>query len=502
MYENTGEQNRIEELFQFDERNLLIEALAGCGKTSTIVNLCELIPDGKKATFLAFNKHIQMELKEKLPDTVFCYTSHGIGRGGISRKYKDAELDEFKIDKLITIKAKKWDLSDFQYEEELEQYLKSLKRLVSLCKLTLTTQKKRIPELADKYDIPVYTDKDVNRVLSLLEASINDKKTYDFDDMVFLPAVDPKIWLFPQDYVFVDEAQDLSRAQQEMIKKMLKKDRKTGEVIGRLIVVGDKNQAIYGFSGSDSNSFEWFRKFPNTITLPLTTTFRCSKEVVKHANKLVPDLKSADFAKRGSVKNGDVIKEAQSGDFILCRKTLPLVKLFFQFLSQHRKAVIKGSDIGFSLIEMVKRKRNIDILKRNLKTELSEYASKLKSTGVLNIKEHSGYAALEDRIMVILFIAESCKDMNELKRKINQIFTDKIDGIVLSTVHKIKGLEAKRVFIVRPDILPMKTKKSWEYQQEKNLEYVAITRAKETLIYDYTWNDEDISLSDLKKDLL
>ena len=502
MFINTEEQNNIEQFIEVDSRNLLIEARAGTGKTYTIVKAVRLLPQDKSITFLAFNKHIQMELKEKLPPTVYCYTSHGLGRGGITRKYKDAELDEFKMDKIITNKAHKWDLSDFQYDDELEQYLKAIKRITSLCKSTLTTQKKKIPELAEKYDIPIYSNVDVNRVLSILEASVNDKKTYDFDDMIFLPAIDPKIWLFPQDYVLVDEAQDMNRAQQEIIRKILKKDKKTGKVTGRLISVGDEKQAIYGFSGSDVNSFNWFRKQPNTVTLPLTTTFRCSKEVVLQANKIVPDLNAMPTAKRGCVKNGNVLLEAKSGDFVLCRKTLPLVKLFFQFLSEHRKATIKGSDIGSSLIDMVNRKRDINILKSNLKNNLRELGKNLKDSGILNIKEHSGYTALEDKTMVLLFIAEMSKNMFELKRKIRSIFTDKIEGIVLSTVHKIKGLEADRVFIIRPDILPMKTSKPWEYQQEKNLEYVAITRARDTLIYDYEWNDEKISLSDIKKDLL
>ena len=501
MFINTREQNDIEQFIEVDTRNLLIEALAGCGKTTTLINLVKLLPEDKSITFLAFNKHIQMELKNKLPPTVYCYTSHGLGRGGISRKYKDAELDEFKMDKIIAAKAQKWDLSDFQYEEELEQYFKNIKRLSSLCKSTLTTQKKNIPNLADKYSISLYDDRDMNRILSVLDTSIKDKKTYDFDDMIFLPAVDPKIWLFPQDYVLVDEIQDLNRAQQAIIQKILKKD-KNGKVIGRAIFVGDENQAIYGFSGCDINSFNWFRNFPNTITFPLTTTFRCSKEVVLQANKIVPDLNAMLTAKKGSVRNGNVVKEAKSGDFVLCRKTLPLVKLFFQFLSEHRKAIVKGSDIGSSLIEMVKRKRNINNLISNLKSDLRNFGIKLKASGVLDIKEHSGYTALEDKTMALLFIAETSKDMIELKRKIRSIFTDKIEGIVLSTVHKIKGLEADRVFIIRPDILPMKTNKPWEYQQEKNLEYVAITRSKNELIYDYDWNDEDISLSDIKKGLL
>ena len=77
--------------------------------------------------------------------------------------------------------------------------------------------------------------------------------------------------------------------------------------------------------------------------------------------------------------------------------------------------------------------------------------------------------------------------------KIKAIFTDDIDGICLSTVHKVKGLEADRVFIVRPDLLPMTTvTKGWQVQQEKNLEYVAITRARMELIYDYKWINDNV----------
>ena len=75
---------------------------------------------------------------------------------------------------------------------------------------------------------------------------------------------------------------------------------------------------------------------------------------------------------------------------------------------------------------------------------------------------------------------------------IDTIFTDDLKGIVLSTIHKAKGLEANRVFIIRPDLLPLpQCRKGWEFIQEKNLEYVAITRAKKDLIYDVSWSDEE-----------
>jgi len=169
---------------------------------------------------------------------------------------------------------------------------------------------------------------------------------------------------------------------------------------------------------------------------------------------------------------------------------MPLVKLFFEFLTQQKKAIIKGSDIGVHLIELIGKINNIDKLKSFWEAELAKFRKDLKADGVLNPNEHSGYSALEDKVMTLLFLTQLANSIADLKMKIKAIFTDEIEGICLSTVHKIKGLEANRVFIIRPDLLPLPNSRSWQAMQEKNLEYVAITRAKLELIYDRTWTDE------------
>ena len=114
----------------------------------------------------------------------------------------------------------------------------------------------------------------------------------------------------------------------------------------------------------------------------------------------------------------------------------------------------------------------------------------MKKEGILNPSDHSGYTALEDKVTTLLFLARLSDSILDLKHKIKSIFTDEIQGIILSTVHKIKGLEANRVFIIRPDLLPMNTVKPWQFIQEKNLVYVAYTRAKLDLIFDREWVDE------------
>ena len=490
-FKPTKEQERIFLFTKKRPENILIKAYAGAGKTSTIVEAVKQLPMDKSIMFLAFNKHIQEELKTKLPEKVRCYTTYGLGMGAIKRKYGDSiQFDEFKADKIIQKKAKNWKLNEEMDDDNIFYYLNHIKKLTNLCRLTLTIKPEYIPYIADRYDIPIHKPKDIKRVLKVLDVMTTDRKTFDYTDMVFLPAIDNGIWFFPQDYVFVDEIQDMNRCQIRIIEKVLKRDRKTKKLQGRLISVGDFFQGVYGFNGSDEKSFEWFEKFPNTKILPLSTSFRCSQSVTRKAQEIVPDIKALPDAPEGCVRDGNVLEEAQSGDFILCRTTMPLIKLFFEFLTQRKKAIIKGSDIGVHLIELIGKIKNIDNLIKFWETELSKYRQDLKKEGILNPNEHTGYATLEDKVMTLLFLARLADSILDLKYKIKSIFTDEIQGIVLSTVHKIKGLEANRVFIIRPDLLPMQTSKAWQAIQEKNLVYVAYTRAKLDLIFDREWTDE------------
>ena len=489
----TEEQERIFLFIKKRPENVLIRAYAGAGKTSTVVEAVKLLPSDKSITFLAFNKHIQEELKTKLPEHVRCYTTYGLGTSAIKRKYGDKiTFDEFKADKIILKKSKSWDLHDeFKSQEKIDFYLNSIKKLCNLCRLTLTVKPEYIPYIADRYEITnLRKPEDIKRVLKVLDEMSKNRETFDFTDMVYLPAIDNGIWMFPQDYVFVDEVQDVNRCQIKMIEKILKRDKKTGKVLGRLITVGDFFQGIYGFNAADEKSFEWFEKFPNTRTLPLSHSFRCAKNIIIEAQKIVPDIKALDNAPDGIVREGSVLTEAESGDFVLCRTTMPLVKLFFEFLIQNKKAIVKGSDIGVHLIELIGHITSLSELKTFWEQELQNFSADLKSKGVLNPDEHSGYVALADKVLTLLFLAKLSNGIEDLKDKIRTIFTDEIKGICLSTVHKAKGLEANRVFIVRPDLLPLKAVKGWQQIQETNLQYVAITRAKTELIYDNKWSDE------------
>jgi DNA helicase II / ATP-dependent DNA helicase PcrA len=496
--QSTDEQVNIYNWVENGEGHLLIKARAGSGKTTTLVEICRLLPPNESATFLAFNRHIKEELSDRLPKSVFCYTAHGLGYNAIMRKYKDCEINHFKADAVIQKLSHKWDMTGI---DNVEQYYTNMKKMINLVRLSLTLDKKYVPDLCEKYQVK-FDKQDIDRLFSVLEIMLNDKKTIDYTDMVYLPVVDKKIWMFPQDWILVDEAQDLSKAQHELIKKAIKRD-KTGKILGRMIFVGDDMQAIYGFTGSDAYSFMNLAKIPNMTVLPLTMTFRCAKNIVLEANKLVPDIRPTDYAPDGIVRIGHVLHEVEAGDFVLSRKTLPLVKLFFELLIEGRKSYIKGSDIGESLIDFTEGKNTLSQLDASLTNRLEVYRTNLRRHGILDFDADSGYVALKDKVGILKFMismnknSDPTKAVEDIKSRIRHIFKGKdgeavpLEGVILSTVHKAKGLEANRVFIIMPKDMPLRTALPWQYQQELNLKYIAITRAKRELVYDLEWKLDD-----------
>ena len=87
--------------------------------------------------------------------------------------------------------------------------------------------------------------------------------------------------------------------------------------------------------------------------------------------------------------------------------------------------------------------------------------------------------SLDDQVSTIIALASGCDTIEELKTRIESVFADDAAGVTFSSVHKAKGTEANRTFILRPDLMPHPLASAgWETKQEDNLQYVALTRSK------------------------
>lgn len=248
------------------------------------------------------------------------------------------------------------------------------------------------------------------------------------------------------------------------------------------------HNCIYGFAGADVESFNILKTMPHTVKLPLSVCYRCDGDIIGMAKEIVPQIEARAGAPAGVVSRESVMADVKDGDMILCRVSAPLVKLCMQYIGRGVKAYVKGRDIGTNLINMIKktnRKQIKDVMER-LERELSRIIGKVvakQGCTEAEAKEHEMYKNYEDKLKAIEVLSEGLTTSQEVIDRIEMIFSDNKNGICLSTIHKSKGLESDRVFIICEDKLYLKYCMTvpWMAEQERNLVYVAITRAKHFL---------------------
>ena len=182
----------------------------------------------------------------------------------------------------------------------------------------------------------------------------------------------------------------------------------------------------------------------------------------------------------------------QFPDFLLCRNNRPLIFAYFKLITRGLKCTIRGKDIETGLLDLILKFKNrttekgIEVL--NDKLKVKELA--LKDKGVSKPTLNPSYIMLQEKVLTIKTIIEfkSFVLMDQVISFIEEVFNEDKEGVQLMTIHKSKGLESRRVFYLESfegkKLIPSAyANKAWELDQEKNLLFVAITRAKESLIY-------------------
>lgn len=498
--------------------NLIVKALAGTGKTSTMIWSLGTLPKGivlsqeqldirnwiqstgwETCRMVAFNKSIATELQTKVPTGVEAGTCHSVGlnviksnvRGYIKVngwKYHNIlnELFGDNKDKLPAYytAASIIDLARSNLMGYTETDIEDLRYL----QLSIDD----VQYLRNFYDLnSKATDAELlNYVNGALKVGSSMFKMIDFADMIWMPVFHDFTVKDPVDLVIVDECQDLNHAQQKLVLNLGK----------RVVCIGDAHQAIYGFAGADANSMNRLETMlgddrrGGVDVLPLNTTRRCGKAIVAKAQTIVKEYRAADSNGDGEVltMTGDKLRDQLQKDFedkvdtmVVCRTNAPIVMLVFSLLKRNIVANIQGRDIGQGLISLVKKLAGNDMAEfmANLEAYESKETIKLQQ---LRWGADEKLVALQDKCDCIRILCDGMSSLDEVIQKITDLFKDTKDkgAILLSSVHRAKGLEAEKVYIVRPDLLPHpKLVQGSLGEQEYNLHYVAITRAIKTLIY-------------------
>lgn len=489
----------------------VINAVAGSGKTSTLVESSKLL-QSDRALFLAFNKHIATELETRLGGNMTAKTIHSIGVGCLRSYLPRVTVDEGKIGDIS--KPYAIEISNHlerAYQLQLKLFYQSadadkapeepptygviiglFKKIVHYIRVTLTDVKNKVAveEICDRFGcIDIQEAVSFDALYTCLPTILKESERaaergiIDYDDMLWLPHA----WgLQPSKYewVFVDECQDLSAAQLDLVLKL----RAPG---GRMLFVGDKRQAIYGFAGADSESFDRIIELTQATVLPLSICYRCPSSHIKLAQSIVADIEAKNDAVEGiieDIKLSAVHDEIQEGDLVISRCTAPVVKLCIELIAKRIPARVRGRDIGKALTTIVR-----DVAKHP-EFNFAKFGKYLKEYADIKLEKlkqkrnsEAQIASFSDRIqgIEVCYEAFNVRSVGELCSEIEALFSDTRSSVILSTVHRAKGLENRRVFILEPDKLPLRypNQQAWELQQEFNLKYVALTRAKQALYF-------------------
>lgn len=501
----SAQQSAVSDWVLNGKGSLELVARAGCGKTSTLLMVSKTIYERNlgEIAIMAYNKAIADEVKAKTQSAgltdwkkIQVGTVHSFGFGAWRKSAPNVTVDDKKVFNLIEKHVNK-DAHRCVYRD----CAATIYQAVGLAKQRAFGFLCEIEDRAQWFDLwdhfglnDIGEDYEPAQVIEACipiykESLALCRDVVDFNDMILAPLYfKSRIW--PKDWVLVDEAQDINPARRALALAMLKPR------TGRMIFVGDDRQAIYGFTGADAEAMSLMRKAVNATTLPLNITYRCPKQVIAMAQRLVPDIQAAATAPEGTVKEMTqdefmALADLTAADAVLCRNTAPIVALAFKLIRKGVACRVEGREIGSGLIKLARRWKVSTTDK--LLVKLEKYLEREQTKWLAKGREEKA-AAVADQVETLKVIIERCSllqrhAVEEVIASINQMFGDTREGetakvLTLSTIHKSKGREWDRVFILgRARYLPSPwARKEWQQVQEANLEYVALTRSKDTLV--------------------
>ena len=454
----TDEQQRIINAFNSTRDNLLVTARAGAAKTTTLQMLIN--EWSKPCLYLAFNRSVVLEAKEKVPASCTVMTLNGIGHHTLARGLPGRiQLEKQKLYQLVReegYKGKKFGeiLRALRLSKQ-HGFVPSHKATLCNADTFFSAIDLRFNE-AERELICTVADKSFDLVTS--------QGIIDFNDQILVPTLlKMPFKQFP--IVFVDEAQDLSSINHLMVK----------QIVGfgtRLIAVGDDAQAIYGFRGADCRSMRRLQQDFKMEEMKLTMNFRCSMSVTLHANWRTQDMRHTPDAIEGAVAHADsfAFEDISPRTAVLCRNNAPLIDLALRMIRAGYTPNLLSRDILTEIVTALTK-----ITKSNMSIE--QAMACVEAWAEEKRRAWKSERAVNDRVECMKLFLEGQRTAGEAISRIKAMMNVR-GNTVLSTVHKSKGAEYDHVIIIDRHLI-----KTGHDVQEDNLLYVAQTRARETLTY-------------------
>lgn len=463
--------------------SIAVNATAGSGKTFVLQHGARKIRGSGLAT--SFSRSTVADLKAAMPSNFECAGMHALGLRGIKQKMPTARVDARgnilyeTLKELLAEQTGGWKLQP------------EIKRLVEIAQLSgivpdhdrflLEDTWENWESLADQYDIdfsPIHHQ--IARAGLIKTNQLALKGDISFSHMLTLPLFHSfPVPQFP--VVMLDEAQDLNPLQHMLVARALRPG-------GRVIIAGDPRQAIFGFSGALSDSYSrLLRKFDCT-EYPLTVSWRCARSIVAEAQQYVPWIEAAPTAIEGSVLPATHVDLPDLPRVILCRNNSPLTALAMRLFTAGFSVECAGRDIGAGLKSTISR---VAAVKNSDSMPTAEFTTRLRRWAERETTKHPGRKhRIADKLEALLALAEHLPTVGAIRKHIENLYIDpeskdrKPAEFHLTTIHRAKGREWDQIGFLDPHLLPAKwAKQEWELEQETNLAYVGVTRAKHQLVY-------------------
>jgi len=351
----------------------------------------------------------------------------------------------------------------------------------------------RIKEISieDEYNTDMYSQDLDNRLLQILSDELNNYKDafklVDFTDMIAQFNVSELCPKF--DVSFVDEAQDLSPIQWQMV-DIIKKNSKY------IILAGDDDQAIYGWAGADVKKFQQEISKKDII---LPQSYRVPQNVQNIADKilkLIPEDRRVQ-------KNWKAREEQGTVNYIYSLEDVPLDKGNWLILARYNdklnklKTPLKEFGIYFqykdrksykinlfrSILNYIRWQKGDELSLAEVK-DIFEYTNtdtEVTEEKMYNLEEFGfdknipWYNEFSSDYEECLYIREMLSNGEELRKD---------PRVKLSTIHSAKGGEADNVLLILDNTKTIRDaleKSSDKQDEEHRVWYVGVTRTKQNL---------------------
>lgn len=473
-------QEAIYEAGRERDTPLLVQAVAGSGKTTTLIQLSQFVQG--PVIFLAFNKAIADDIQGKLLSGT-AKTLNALGHRLWMQNCPSARLDAKKTEKLV---------ERLMPTEARRKFGFLVQRIIGQAKSSGLGIEAEV-NTSDfdhfitngEWDID---DSDISAAAhyaaQVFNTSRSDTSTFDFDDQIYGPVY--HAWPFPSfGTILVDEAQDLNRIQHLFLQALSNNE-------ARVVAVGDRHQAIYAFRGALHNSLDLIKEHFRMEELPLSISYRCPTSVILEAQQLVPHIQARPGAPAGFVKwwekdFPELAPDEKVSDpelflpehLIVCRNNAPLFSAIMRHVRARKPCIVRSNALD-GLQSFIRRFKTSDTqeLLRRLDRWLEKETLAAEAKGMA-----WKVASLDDKAATVRALCEGFSLVDEVLGVVRGL-SEGQSGPIFSTIHKAKGLEADHVYFLRPDLVPgWWIKDPDALQQEWNLRYVAITRAKQSLTY-------------------